>query len=540
MINPLLAIDFYKADHRRQYQKGTNLIYSNFTPRSFKRYKGNQTELVWMGLQVFIKDCLIKDWNEGFFNRPKNEVVEEYRIFMDSTLGQDAIPVEHIAALHDLGYLPILIKSLPEGTLVPAKIPVLTIVNTNPDFFWLVNYLETVMSTELWKIATNATIAYEYKQNFIKYADLTGANKDFIVFQGHDFSARGLSNREDQYKTQISHLSSFVGTDTCLAIQGAKDFYNADYTKELVGTSVPATEHSVMCSNIAYIKDQLDTIGFWSYTNKDGEYRDLKIRDLQFDKSHTNTQRLAEIAYIYYIITELYPTGIVSIVADSFDFWYLMQYGIKVLKPAIEARQPNLLGLAKVVFRPDSGNPVDIICGREPVYYNGIPNIPLIAQKGAIEALWETFGGTVNQEGYKELNFKVGLIYGDSITLDRQVEILERLMVKQFASSNIVLGIGSFTYQYNTRDTFGFAMKATYSEVNTNGINIYKDPATDDGTKKSAKGLLRVDSINGKLVLHDEVTKEMEGGLLQPVFKDGTLLVDVSLSEIRKRINNDN
>ena len=535
MINSLLAIDFYKTDHRRQYQKGTNLIYSNFTPRSFKRYKGNQNRLVWMGLQVFIKDFLIKDWNEGFFNRPKDEVVNEYKLFMDSTLGQDAIPVEHIAALHDLQHLPILIKALPEGTLVPAKIPVLTIVNTHPDFFWLVNYLETVMSAELWKISTNATIAYEYRQTFIKYAELTGANKDFIVFQGHDFSARGLSNREDQYKTQISHLASFVGTDTCLAIQGARDFYNADYTRELVGTSVPATEHSVMCTNIEVIKQALDKNGKWFSGT-----RLYYIEELQYDNTHTNTQRLAEIAYIWYLITEVYPTGIVSIVADSFDFWYLMEYGIKVLKPVIESRQPNSLGLCKVVFRPDSGNPVDIICGKEPVYYAGIPNIPIVAQKGAIQCLWDTFGGTINAKGFKELNPKVGLIYGDSITLERQDTILDKLMQKEFASSNVVLGIGSYSYQYNTRDTFGFAMKATYSEVDDKGVNICKDPATDDGTKKSAKGLLRVDNINGKLVLHDEVTKKMEGGLLQSIYKDGILLVDTSLQEIRKRIQNDN
>lgn len=260
MLNPLLAIDFYKTDHRSQYQKGTNLIYSNFTPRSFSRYKGKSNLLVWIGLQVFIKDYLIREWNEGFFSRPKDEIVSEYKLFMDSTLGPDAINVEHIAALHDLGYLPLLIKSLPEGSLVPAKIPVLTIVNTHPDFFWLVNYIETVMSAELWKISTNATIAYEYYQTFAKYANLTGAPKEFIQFQGHDFSARGLSNREDQYKTQIAHLTSFTGTDTCLAIQGAVDFYNADYTKELVGTSVPATEHSVSSQRIAIIEDEISTM----------------------------------------------------------------------------------------------------------------------------------------------------------------------------------------------------------------------------------------------------------------------------------------
>ena len=537
-LHPLLAIDFYKTDHRRQYAKGTNLIYCKFTPRCFSRYKGKSTNLVWFGLQVYVKDYLIREWNDGFFSKPKSEVVAEYKLFMDSTLGPDAINVDHIAALHDLGYLPLLIKSLPEGSLVPAKIPVLTIVNTHPDFFWLVNYIETVMSAELWKISTNATIAYEYYQTFVKYANLTGAPKEFIQFQGHDFSSRGLSNREDQYKTQIAHLTSFTGTDTCLAIQGAKDFYNADYTKELVGTSVPATEHSVMCSNIEFIKEALDTEGEW-YSGT-GWY---DIEAVQFDSTHTNTQRLAELIYIKYLITEVYPTGIISIVADSFDFWYLMTYGIKVLKSDIESRQPNALGLCKVVFRPDSGNPVDIICGVSGPWNKGQEDYNNSSiefdpeEKGAIECLYDTFGGIINHKGFIELNPKVGLIYGDSITLERQETILSKLVQKKFASSNIVLGIGSYTYQYNTRDTFGFAMKATYSEVNGTPINISKDPATDDGTKKSAKGLLRVDEINGRLILHDEVTKEQETeGSLQPVFQNGQLLVDISLSEIRNKL----
>lgn len=482
--NPLLAIDFYKADHRRQYPKGVNLVYSNFTPRSMRLYKGVFDKSVFAGLQILIKQYLINDWNEGFFNKPKSEVLDEYKSFMDSTLGPDAIPVEHIAALHDLGYLPILIKALPEGTLVPVKVPMLTIQNTHKDFAWLPNMLETVLSTELWKPCVNATIAYDYRTTFEKYASITGASTEFIPFQGHDFSARGLSNREDGYKAGIAHLTSFVGTDTCLAIQGARDFYNADYTKELVGTSVPATEHSVMSSNIEFIKQAFDKDEVWITPNGTKLYKHL----CQFDDTHTDTQRLAEIAYVMYLITELYPTGVVSIVSDTFDFWYMMQYGIKVLRPYIEQRKPNALGLAKVVFRPDSGNPVDIICGTLGPVGEWKDQTP--EEAGAIECLYDVFGGTETGKGYKTLNQCVGLIYGDSITLERQEQILSKLAKKGFASDNIVLGIGSYTYQYNTRDTLGMAMKATYCEVDGKGIDIYKDPATDSGTKKSAKGLL--------------------------------------------------
>ena len=151
--------------------------------------------------------------------------------------------------------------------------------------------------------------------------------------------------------------------------------------------------------------------------------------------------------------------------------------------------------------------------------------------------LWGIFGGTVNSKGYKELIPQIGAIYGDSITLERAAEICERLKQKGFASTNVVLGIGSFTYQYNTRDTFGFAMKATYGEVNGEGREIFKDPVTDDGTKKSAKGLMKIELKDGKYSLKDQVSREEEKtGELKEVFRDGKLLKETTLAEIRERV----
>jgi nicotinamide phosphoribosyltransferase len=182
------------------------------------------------------------------------------------------------------------------------------------------------------------------------------------------------------------------------------------------------------------------------------------------------------------------------------------------------------------VIRPDSGDPVDIICGN--------PNCTTeVEQKGVIQLLWEVFGGEINEKGFKELDPHIGAIYGDSITIERATQICERLKQKGFASTNVVLGIGSFTYQYNTRDTFGFAMKATYGEVNGEGRAIYKDPITDDGTKKSAKGLLKIIKEKGKYQLIDEVSwEEEQEGELREVFRDGELLIDDSLKEIRQRV----
>lgn len=492
-LNPILACDMYKVGHKFQYPSGTEYVYSNFTPRSSRlatKLNGVFDEkVVFFGLQGFVKSFLIDQFNNEFFNKPKDEVVAEYKRVMDNAFGPNAIDVSHIAALHDLGYLPIEIKALPEGSRVNIKVPMLTVVNTHPDFFWLTNYLEDAISNNLWKSCTTATTAWQYRKLLDNYADKTGAPKDFVVWQGHDFSLRGLSGSYDGAQSAAGHLLSFLGTDTISAINFVEDYYNGKQT--FVGGSVPATEHSVMCMGGA--DDEVETI-----------------------------RRL---------IQDIYPTGVVSIVSDSWDYWNVITNTSVQLKDIILNRQPNEIGLAKVVFRPDSGDPVQIICGDVDAV-QGSPEY-----KGSVEALWDIFGGTVNDKGYKELNPRVGLIYGDSITLERAEAILKGLKAKGFASSNIVFGIGSFTYQHVTRDTYGFAMKATYGVVNGVPRNLFKDPKTGDGVKKSAKGLLRVEKEGNDFVLYDEQTPEQEKqGALKTVFIDGTLFVDDTLEAIRQRV----
>ncbi len=488
-LNPLTAIDFYKADHRRQYPEGTTLVYSNFTPRSDKlsNIPANlfNGRVVFFGLQYFIKHFLIDTWNAEFFSKPKAEVVAKYKRRMDTSLGAGAIPVDHIEALHDLGYLPICIKALPEGCEVPIKVPPMVIYNTHPNFFWLTNYLETILSCYLWKPMTSATVARHYRKLLTRYAEETGADKGFVQFQAHDFSFRGMSGPEDAALSGAAHLCSFVGTDTVAAIDLIEDYYGGNAEKELIGCSVPATEHSVMCMG-----------------------------------THE-----AEIETFRRLITQLYPSGIVSIVSDTWDFWKVVTEYAAELKGTILARE------GKLVFRPDSGDPVKIICGDDEAP-EGSP-----ARKGAVECVWDIFGGTTTEQGYRILDDHVGLIYGDSITLTRAEAILEGLKAKGFASSNVVFGVGSYTYQYVTRDTFGFAVKSTYGEVNGVGREIYKDPVTDNGIKKSARGRLCVTSIDGIYCLVDrQGSIDPADCCLRPVFRDGKLLVEETIAGIRERL----
>ena len=485
-ISPILLKDGYKVGHKFQYPAGTTLVYSNLTPR--KSRSADVDEILFFGLQYFVKEYLIRQFDEEFFQLPKEEVVKAYARRMDFYLGKDSISYDHIAALHDLGYLPLEIKALPEGSMVPMRVPIFTIKNTLPKFFWLTNMLETVLSAVLWKPSTSATTAFEYLRTFTRYArETVGDDLGFIPWQGHDFSFRGMSGIEDAVMSGAGHLLSFSGTDTIPAIDFLERYYQADCEKELIGGSVPATEHSVMCMG-----------------TQDGEIK-------TFER----------------LIKDIYPSGIISIVSDTWDFWQVITEFLPELKEQILKRD------GKVVIRPDSGDPVKIIVGDE----SAPAGSPVF--KGAIECMWETFGGTITSRGYKLLDGHIGLIYGDSITTERQLAILEGLKRKGFASYNVVLGIGSYTYEYVTRDTFGFAMKATYGEVNGVGRDIFKDPKTDDGTKKSAKGLMQVyrNPATGKLALKDQCTWEEEGqGELKTVFKNGKLMIDWTLAEIRQRV----
>jgi nicotinamide phosphoribosyltransferase len=487
--NPLTQIDFYKADHRRQYPDGTTKVYSNFTPRSDKYANvlkdSFDRQIVFFGLQSFIKEELIENWNREFFDKPKDEVVRKYKRRMDNALGSDAIDTRHIADLHDLGHLPIHIKAIDEGERSSIGVPFLTVANTNPKFFWLTNYLESVMSNYLWKMTVNATTAFEYKRLLTKAALQTGASLDFVQWQGHDFSFRGMSGPEDAARCGAAHLTSFYGTDTVPAIDFAEEYYGADSDKEIVGGSVPATEHSVMSMG--------------TQENELGTFKRL--------------------------VTNVYPKGIVSIVSDTWDFWQVITDYASTLKNDILARE------GKVVFRPDSGDPVKIVCG-DPDATPGTPEF-----KGAVECLWETFGGTTTATGHKLLDPHVGIIYGDSITLARAQAILERLAKKGFASGNVVFGVGSYTYQCVTRDAFGLAMKATAGEVNGDRRDIFKRPKTDDGTKNSLRGLIRVEKVNGRYVAYDQQTPEQEEqGELKTVFLDGKLVKEHALAAIRARL----
>lgn len=512
--NTLFYSDGYKVGHKRMLAKGTDYLYGTWIPRSLKHAPKGVTKIVSMGQQLAMR-WLNDEFQENFFDLPVDEAMR-FGEDMSMYLGLD-YDSEHFRELHNLKYLPIRVKALPEGIETLPNIPHMTFINTVKGFAWLTLYLETIISSLSWKSSTSATIALRYRRNVTEWVMKTDpANAWFIDYACHDFSSRGL-DPFSMLASGLGHASSHRGSDSLIVIPGARYFYG-EPENEVCINSVNASEHSVSTTKIFTVGEKQMIIDW-----------------------------LKE-----------FPTGILSMVSDTFDLWKLItEY---LTDPEVKELIMNRDG--KLVIRPDSGDPVDIICGLStysvdtPEWVKGHENEKSIRvsepmRKGVIELLWDIFGGTINEQGYKVLDPHIGAIYGDSINLERQVAIYERLAKKGFASTNIVLGVGSFTYQFNTRDTFGFAAKGAWFEADGKGYNIYKEPATDDGTKTSLKGLCQVinnnSNCNGGDILYDgndvfavntEQTKEQEGGgLLQTIFEDGKFYNQTTLTEIRERIN---
>lgn len=480
-LNTLICTDSYKLHHMNQYPKGTERIYSNWTPRA-SRIPGID-RVVFFGLQYFLQEYMS---GKGFFDRPKDEVISEYR---NAVAGFASNEVAHIEALHSLGYFPLEFRALPEGTLCPLRVPMFTVENTDPRFFWLTNYIETILSATIWLPCTSATLAWRLRRLLDARCRETGGDAGFTQWQGHDFSMRGMGGLEAAMMSGAGHLLSFTGTDTVPAVQFVNKYYpGAD--NGLVGASVPASEHSCMSAG--------------------GQESELET----FDR-----------------LLDIYPTGIVSVVSDTWNLWDVILKILPTLKERILRRD------GKLVIRPDSGNPVKIICGDDS-RPEGDP-----ARKGVVELLWEIFGGTVTSTGHRLLNSHIGVIYGDAITYERADAITAGLAAKGFASNNVVFGVGSFTYQLNTRDVLGFAMKATHATINGVGRNLFKNPITDDGTKNSATGRLAVfrrqlcDDEPGRLYVIDNATQSIESlSRLTPVWKDGQFLRRQSFADVRKTL----
>lgn len=485
--NILTLLDSYKISHKWQYPEGTEMVYSNWTIR------GSRLPVdyyIFFGLQYFVKEYLIDRWNKEFFNLPKEQALKRFRKTLKNSLNvEDLI---HYEKLHDLGYLPIEVKALPEGSKIPLRIPCITIKNTHPDFYWLTNMLETLTSCVIWGMINNATVASIYYNIRRKYLTITDSvNNPMEQFLNHNFAYRGMMGNEAAITTDAAWLLFSSGSDTVPGIEFMEDYYNADSDLELISGSIPASEHSVACAG-----------------GEDNEAQTLRrMIDL-----YKNTSK------------------IFSFVADSWDYFNFINVILR------ENKDYLLNSGCKCVVRPDSSpkTPYEIICGDQEAE-KGSPEY-----LGSLEILWDIFGGTYNSKGFRVLNPQIGLIYGEAISPALYEKICEKMVEMKFCISNLVVGVGSYSQTYHTRDTLMQAFKASAVVINGELKNIFKNPKTDSGMKKSAKGLIKVYNENNILKMKDECSFiEESEGLLEVVFYNGALLRDTSLSEIRNRVRNE-
>lgn len=580
----ILMSDFYKQAHAEQYPEGITKLISYATARMTRMPKEMLGDkLTVFGIQSYVKDFLIERFNDTFFNVPLEEAMAEYEMVIGDTFPLEYVNTGKFEALHKLGYLPVEVGCLAEGTRVPIRagyelpegqcqVPFMYIVNTHPDFPWITEFLESVTSSEVWYPMAIANQAFYYRDIVNKWYDITGMPKQARKSAISEFGFRGGKSSDAAIKASSAFLTSFNKTATIPAIKYMHDYYG-DPIKEIGGGMI-STEHSVMCSNFAV----------------DGD----------------------EETFLKKLFGQLYPTGNVSVVMDTYDYWAnIKRCGEGELREIILNRPGT------VFFRGDSGDPVDIICGekvdydikfikdnnlREIINNKGFGDTELYCEVrrllgrdinvidketgkvykyhvnkgckdgedndwtvtlvkeytheeavGTVELLWEMFGGTVNAAGYKVLNSHVRAIYGDSITPTRAEQIYQRLAQKGFAANSVALGAGSFSTQCAetpdgrllpfTRDSYGIAVKATWCmDKDGDERQLFKNPKTDTGKfKKSQKGLIWVGlDENGEIIAKDGFTTDTlpENSLLQPIFRDGKMLKETSLAEIREKLHN--
>lgn len=461
MVKPYLATDFYKVSHAMNVT-GTNTpalhpekietVYETLTPRQ-NTYFPYDNRMVVFGYEYFAHK-LIEEWQTEFFNKPWDDIKDDFKVFeaMSNEQVYNSV-VAKFKELHDLGYLPIEMMSLPEGTLVPMRVPVLTIRNTKKEFYWLPGYLETTLLANTFVTSSLASVARQFRKVAEKYAQKSADNSDYIDYQFHDFSQRGQHGDDAAVLAGIGHLTSFKGTDAIPAVKALMDLYGNYSTT--YGASVVATEHSIM-----------ESLGGEFGTNRRGQLK------------------------AYRSLIERNPNGVLSVVSDTYNYWDVIDYVLPKLKDKIMKRN------GKLVIRPDSLDEKREKTGQ--TIHNAGEQLAV-----TLDALYKTFGGHVNSKGYKVLDPHVGVIHGEGITLDNVESIFNQILKAGFSAENVTLGVGAYVYSVNvSRDDFGQALKATDCVIDGAELPVFKAPhSIAEAFKQSAHGAVSVHGASGKYEL---------------------------------------
>lgn len=472
--NIILNTDSYKVSMFKQYPAGTTGVYSYIESRG-----GRYDRTVFFGLQAFIKEYLLEPITQADIDIADEILTAHGEPF--NRAGWQYILDKHA------GFLPVVIRGVAEGTVVPVKNVLATIENTDPECFWLTTWLETALLRAIWYPTTVATQSWKIKQVILDYLEKTG-DPTLIDFKLHDFGARGVSSLESAAIGGAAHLVNFMGTDTISGILYAREYYNAGVS----GFSIPAAEHS--------------TITSWGRDNEVKAYANMLA---QFAK----------------------PGSIVAVVSDSYDI-----YNAASKLWGGELRQRVIDSGATIVIRPDSGDPVEvntkliqILDAKFGSTVNGkgfrvLNNVRLIQGDGVNELTIRSILGAFMALGYSADNIAFGMGGALLQQLDRDTQ--------KFAMKCSSVGI-------NTRvedGDLGSGWKVEW-------IDVMKDPITDSGKKSKAgrvtlwnSGGEYVSSVTAPTGWHDRATGEWTE-VLEEVYRDGKLIKEITFQEVRANSN---
>ncbi len=453
--NLVLQTDSYKFTHWRQYPPGAQFVYSYLESRG-----GMFEQTLFFGLQYYLLEYLC------------GEVVNEQDVleakeFVDRHIGPGTFNFEgwmHIVREHS-GRLPVVIKAVPEGTLVDVQNVLATIENTDPRCYWLPNYLETLL-LKVWYPITVATLSNAIRKVFLAALQRSG-DPSLIDFKLHDFGYRGVSSEETAGLGAAAHLMNFKGTDTVAGIRLLQRFYRSS---EMEGFSVPAAEHS--------------TITAWGKENEARAYENMLTQ---------------------------FPEGLVAVVSDSYNVYEACE---KLWGEMLRQKVLNRNGI--LVVRPDSGNPKEVVLK-------------------VLEILGKKFGSEINGKGYRVLHPKVRVIQGDGVNYWTIQDTLAAINRAGWSADNLTFGMGGALLQQLNRDTQKFAFKCSSVTVNGEEHDVFKDPV-DGHDKASKRGRLALHFANGKWSTQRSTRNAVDSeDRLQTVFRNGELLVNQAVAEIRAR-----
>lgn len=467
--NILLLTDSYKPTHWRQYPKGTQRVTSYLESRG-----GMFDSTLFYGFQIIIKRYL-----QG--KVVTEEKIQQAKKFLDAHLGPGHFNEEGWRFILDEydGYLPITIKAVPEGTVVPTgNVMALVYNNGGEKTKWLTNYLETLL-LQVWYPITVGTLSREIKKVFIKYMKKTTDYnveeiKNIVNFMLHDFGFRGVSSVESAGIGGSAHIVNFRGSDTIPAVLMAQEYYNTD---EMLSFSIPASEHS--------------TITSW------GKENEVKAFENMLDS---------------------YPVGLRACVSDSYNILNACE---NLWGTQLKDKILNLDG--RLVIRPDSGDPVQTL-------------------KRVFNIFWDKFGGRVNSKGYKVLDDHIRVIQGDGVNYDSIIDILNMMVSEKFSVENIVFGMGGALLQKLDRDTQKFAFKCCSININGEEFDVQKSPLEVDKYGNLVESFKTSKSGNLKLILNNlgkmetvQNSKNDDGDLMIKIFENGRMLKEYSFQEVRER-----